>query len=213
MKLAQDETGYILVGDSHPTECFAGSEEAVAAYAKATETINGFWRSVNSGAKVTCCEVVAGKYRFKVCVGMPEHIEAYMDYVEPQAAPAPVEPEMQYINRRDLMPDGTRGDGALWPTFCPITSPGWVQIGSHPIAERHEAGDAVLIYDRFPKPEQGMERARVVDTNHQPDKRVWVRDNAGMDDAAERELLINFSKGDHLSQSEREAWEAEAAGY
>jgi len=214
MKLAQDETGYILVGDSHPTEAFFQSAPALEAYELALETVNGFLTSVNRGEKVTCCEVVVGEYRFKVCVGMPDHIIAYMDYVEPQMEPVAKEVPMQYINRRETMPDGvTRGDMALWPTMFPITSPGWVQIGSHPIAERHEAGDAVLIYDRFPKPEQGMERARVVDTNHQPDKRVWVRDNAGMDDAAERELLINFSKGDHLSASEREAWHQEATGF
>jgi len=200
MKLAQDETGYILVGDSHPTECFAGGEEAVAAYAKANETINGFWRSVNSGAKVTCCEVVVGEYRFKVCVGMPEHIEAYMDYVDPTEAPAPVEPEMQYINRRE-------SDGALWPTFCPITSPGWVQIGAYPIAGRHEVGDTVLIFNGYTDTAEAMTKDTVVG---------YLNGTVRLDvfDIPRPNVsYINFSKGDHLTPEEREAWHQEATGY
>ena len=118
--------------------------------------------------------------------------------------PAPV--EMQYINRRDFMPDGvTRGDGALWPTMFPITSPGWVQIGAYPIAGRHEVGDTVLFFDRYPVNAKAMFRAgRVLSI----DSDGWMHTDAV---CANEDRFINFSKGDHLSESEREAWEAEAA--
>ena len=204
MKLAQDETGYILVGDSHPTEAFFQSAPALEAYELAKETVNGFWTSVNRGEKVTCCEVVVGEYRFKVCVGMPDHIEAYMDYVEPREEPKP-EPEMQYINRRE-------SDGALWPTFCPIQSEGWVQIAAHPIAGRHETGDTVLIYDRFPKPERGMERATIV-FNDRPEDGVNRIKTDSYSAIFAAEILINLSKGDHLSHADIQAWHEDATGH
>jgi len=127
--------------------------------------------------------------------------------------PAPV--EYQYINRRETMPDGvTRGDGALWPTFAPITSPGWVQIGERPVGfGYHSDGDTVLIFDRTAQPESKMQRGVVFSTNHRPDNRVWVKDNYGAEITAPNELLINFSKGDHLSAAEREAWHQEATGF
>lgn len=202
MILIEDETGKILVEESYSTECLPGTDEAVAAYEVAKETVNGFWTSVNRGAKVTCCEVVANEHRFKVCVGMPDYIVAYVDYVEPREEEKPV--EMQYINRRDFMPDGvTRGDGALWPTFAPIQSDGWVQIGKYPIEGRHEVGDTVLIYDRFPKPEREMKRGTVINTLHRPDNRTWVKFENAFEDAIADECVINFSKGDHLSDSEK----------
>lgn len=214
MKLAQDETGYILVGDSHPTEAFFQSAPALEAYELALETVNGFLTSVNRGEKVTCCEVVVGEYRFKVCVGMPDHIIAYMDYVEPQMEPVAKEVPMQYINRRETMPDGvTRGDMALWPTMFPITSPGWVQISAHPIDRRHEVGDTVLIYDRFPKPERDMERGTVINTLHRPDNRTWVKFENAFEDAIADECVINFSKGDHLSHDDIQAWHEDATGH
>ena len=206
MKLAQDETGYILVGDSHPTEAFFQSAPALEAYELALETVNGFLTSVNRGEKVTCCEVVVGEYRFKVCVGMPDHIIAYMDYVEPQMEPVAKEVPMQYINRRETMPDGvTRGDMALWPTFAPITSPGWVQVGAYPIAGRHEVGDTVLVFDGVALPEFGMYHGRVADCNGTA---VFINSRVH-----QAQSCINFSKGDHLTETEREAWHQEATGF
>jgi len=204
MILIEDETGKILVEESYSTECLPGTDEAVAAYEVAKETVNGFWTSVNRGAKVTCCEVVANEHRFKVCVGMPDYIVAYVDYVEPREEEKPV--EMQYINRRDFMPDGvTRGDGALWPTFAPIQSDGWVQIGKYPIEGRHEVGDTVLIYDRFPKPEHTMPKAGII-YNDRPEAgmaRIKTDEYSAIFCA---EILINFTKGDHLSDSEKFEW-------
>ncbi len=115
------------------------------------------------------------------------------------------EPEMQYINRRE-------SDGALWPTFCPIQSEGWVQIGAVPIAGRHEVGDTVLIYDRFPKPERGMERGTIV-FNDRPEDGVNRIKTDSYSAIFAAEILINFSKGDHLSESEREAWHQEASRF
>ncbi len=214
MKVIEDLTGYVLVNNELPGKKHWDSDNICTAYAGAVDTLNKFWMELQTNTDLKCCEVVTGEYRFKVCVGMPDHIIAYMDYVEPREEPQPAPVEMQYINRRDFMPDGvTRGDGALWPTMFPITSPGWVQIGAYPIAGRHEVGDTVLIYDRFPKPERDMVRCQVFNTNHKPDDRIWVRFNGEFDDAIQRELLINFSKGDHLSESEREAWHQEESGY
>lgn len=122
-------------------------------------------------------------------------------------APEP-EPEMQYINRRDFMPDGvTRGDGALWPTMFPITSPGWVQIGAHPIDGRHEVEDTVLIFNRHIAPADKMIK-RIVSAIA-PDGVVEFPSGA----QCVQEVCINFSKGDHLSESEREAWHQEATGF
>ena len=170
------------------------------------------WQTVSKNQNfvnpsVTVFEICTEETRYRVTRDMPDWIVCYVDYIDPlkDREPKP-EPEMQYINRRE-------SDGALWPTFCPITSPGWVQIGAHPIAGRHEVGDTVLIYDRFPKPEREMEQGTVINTLHRPDNRTWVKFENAFEDAIADECVINFSKGDHLSASEREAWEAEAAGY
>ena len=93
------------------------------------------------------------------------------------------------------MPDGTRGDGALWPTMFPITSPGWVQIGAYPIDGRHERKETVLIFNGYVQPADKMDHVLFCNTSGYSVQ------------------YINFSKGDHLTAQEREAWEAEAAGY
>lgn len=117
------------------------------------------------------------------------------------------EPEMQYINRRE-------SDGALWPTFAPITSPGWVQIGCRPCtAGYHSEGDTVVVYgNHLPRPIEQMTKRIFSGRLSGTPARVWIK-KASYDENTLDVFVINFSKGDHLSQSEREAWEAEAAGY
>jgi hypothetical protein len=146
---------------------------------------------------VTVLEICTEETRYRVTRDMPDWIVAYVDYIDPlkDREPKP-EPAMQYINRRE-------SDGALWPTMFPITSPGWVQIAAHPINNRHEVGDTVLIYDRFPKPEGRMERGTVVNTLHRPDNRTWIKFENAFEDAIADECVINFSKGDHLSDAEK----------
>lgn len=102
--------------------------------------------------------------------------------------PAP-ETEMQYVNRRV-------SDGALWPTFCPITSPGWEQINAHPIEGRHEVGDTVLVFDTYAKPADKMIKARVDCCEH---ALCPVIKHIGIG----IESYINFTKGDHLTEAER----------
>ena len=147
---------------------------------------------------VTVFEICTEETRYRVTRDMPDWIVAYVDYIVPLKDRKPKPIEMQYINRRE-------SDGALWPTFCPITSPGWVQISAHPIDRRHEVGDTVLIYDRFPKPERDMKRGTVINTLHRPDNRTWVKFENAFEDAIADECVINFSKGDHLSASEKHA--------
>lgn len=140
-------------------------------------------------------EICTEETRYRVTRDMPDWIVAYVDYIDPlkDRAPAPV--EMQYVNRRI-------SDGALWPTFCPITSEGWEQIGAHPIAGRHEIGDTVLVFDGFAKPEKEMHRGKLDCTAG----RCFV----GAMSPVQVTSCINFSKGDHLSADEREAWHQEA---
>ncbi len=129
-------------------------------------------------------------------------------------APEP-EPEMQYINRRDFMPDGvTRGDGALWPTMFPITSPGWVQIGCRPCTPGyHSEGDTVVVYgNHLPRPIEQMTKRIFSGRLSGTPARVWIK-KASYDENTLDVFVINFSKGDHLSESEREAWHQEATGF
>ena len=113
--------------------------------------------------------------------------------------PEPEPVHMQYVNRRI-------SDGALWPTLEPFNSPAWEEIAAHPITGRHEVGDTVLAYDRFAAPVNKMTASTV---------RSVSESGIVNTDANTRypECFINFSKGDHLSASEREAWHQEATGF
>ena len=158
---------------------------------------------------VTAFEICTDETRYRVTRDMPDWIVCYVDYIDPlkdrEPQPAPV--EYQYINRRETMPDGTRGDGALWPTFCPITSPGWVQIGAVVTHCRNDKGNTVLVYDGFPKPFGSMHVGGVVDVRGDG----FVMLPGG--DVRHQSVCINFTKGDHLSADEREAWHQEATGH
>lgn len=110
------------------------------------------------------------------------------------------EPEMQYINRRE-------SDGALWPTPFQVVSAGWMQIASHPLNGRYEVGDTVLIHHRSAKPENALRRGTIAEV--MPDGSLLLSDFT----IEFIERCINFSKGDHLSESERESWHQEATGF
>jgi hypothetical protein len=161
------------------------------------------WASVSKNhnfvnSDVTVFEICTEETRYRVTRDMPDWIVCYVDYIDPLKDREPKPVEYQYINRRE-------SDGALWPTFCPIQSEGWVQIGKYPIEGRHEVGDTVLVFDGVALPEIGMYRGRVADSNGTA---VFINSRVH-----QAQSCINFSKGDHLAADEREAWHQEATGF
>jgi hypothetical protein len=174
------------------------------------------WASVSRNQNfvnpdVTVFEICTEETRYRVTRDMPDWIVCYVDYIDPLKDRASKPVEYQYINRRE-------SDGALWPTFCPIQSEGWVQIGKRPLVPAyHSKGDTVLIFDRKPKPATEMINTIVDNTDHASGDSIWIqsyyRYTPGITSIPD-ELCINFSKGDHLSDAEKhEAMAADAQDY